>query len=619
MTNQRLVAMLRLFILGVILSGVPQSGAFLAAGTSGSGLYVSGKSQRIQNSAEYWHTVDDGHADGPSLWRFSDSGVSQDSNIYGGNGLTPELLQLGTYALSQSPVPADMILSMKIRSTDNDTLGVMFRYKDAWNYYRFSWDRQRAFRRLVKVQEGRAVLLAEDRVPYDIDTVYDLTVITLAEQITIRIDGADVFSVRDGSFAEGAIALYAWGNAASEFSDIAVSPVIPADQAFDDTAPPRVVIAAPSQEEVFNTTAERMIISGTADDNVSVAEVRWKHASGFSGRASGSDHWSTPPIALEMGANRIDIVAVDAAGNEATAVIDIIRAPEPVLEEAIAANFATVKGTDAGPAAATHVETAPETTITDETVRAPENNQLETAASADSSTVTVASAAPQSAAVPSGGEPLDRTGTADGNEIPIAAAAASDRPTPPVAAPAMPAVGASGGGDAVSAPVAMAPVDENYTVGPGDLLEISLWKDESLSRVVTVLPDGTVGFPLLGALQVSGKTVAEIRQETTARLEQYAPDPVVTVAVQQVNSLVVYVIGRVNRPGHYLLNRTVDVLQALTMAGGLTPFAKETDIKVFRKKNGQNTVFRFNYDEVSSGVKMEQNIELLRGDVVVVP
>jgi polysaccharide biosynthesis/export protein len=175
--------------------------------------------------------------------------------------------------------------------------------------------------------------------------------------------------------------------------------------------------------------------------------------------------------------------------------------------------------------------------------------------------------------------------------------------------------------DASSGPVATPLAGPDYIIGPGDMLEINVWRDDALSKVVTVLPDGTIYFPLLGQFVAAGKTVAQLKQEIEEKVVPYVSDPVLLVDVKQVNSMIIYVIGRVNAPapGRFVLNTHVNVLQALSMAGGLNPFAKRDKIKVFREEGGKTKIFNFKYDDVVDGIHLEQNIQLKRGDVVVVP
>lgn len=162
-------------------------------------------------------------------------------------------------------------------------------------------------------------------------------------------------------------------------------------------------------------------------------------------------------------------------------------------------------------------------------------------------------------------------------------------------------------------------VDSGYQIGPEDVLAISVWKEEGLKVEALVRPDGGLSFPLIGDIQAAGKTAVQLREEITRKLEKFIPDPVVSVGLLKVAGNKVYVIGKVNKPGEFPAGRYIDVLQALTMAGGLTPFAAENDIKVLRKDSGKDVVFRFRYSDVKSGENLEQNIRLKGGDVVVVP
>jgi polysaccharide export outer membrane protein len=158
----------------------------------------------------------------------------------------------------------------------------------------------------------------------------------------------------------------------------------------------------------------------------------------------------------------------------------------------------------------------------------------------------------------------------------------------------------------------------DYVIGAGDILEVSVWKDPALTRQVVVLPDGTISFPLVGRLAAAGKTVEELSAAVEEKLTRYIPEPDLSVIVQQVNSQVVYVIGKVNRPGHIPLNRNIDVLQALAMAGGLNVFADEKDIRIFRRTENQTMVIPFNYKAVTEENRLQENIFLKRGDVIVV-
>lgn len=158
-----------------------------------------------------------------------------------------------------------------------------------------------------------------------------------------------------------------------------------------------------------------------------------------------------------------------------------------------------------------------------------------------------------------------------------------------------------------------------FLIGPEDVLEISVWKEEGLEREVLIRPDGRLSFPLAGDVQAAGRTPEQVQADITSRLKKYIPDPVVTVTVKTVGGNKIYVIGQVKNPGAYVIGRYVDVIQALTMAGGLTPFAAENSIQVLRREGAKQTVLPFEYAQVKKGRNLEQNIFLTGGDTVVVP
>ncbi len=170
-----------------------------------------------------------------------------------------------------------------------------------------------------------------------------------------------------------------------------------------------------------------------------------------------------------------------------------------------------------------------------------------------------------------------------------------------------------------STDTAAAPIRAPYTVNPGDVLSITVWKEEDLQRQIIIRPDGAFSFPLAGEIPAENKSIEQIRQMVTERLEKYIPDPVVTVAVENLGGNKVYVIGQVNRPGEFPATGQVDVMQALSMGGGMTPFAQLGDIRILRRENGKLTAIRFDYKDVEKGKRLHQNIILEPGDVVVVP
>jgi polysaccharide export outer membrane protein len=163
------------------------------------------------------------------------------------------------------------------------------------------------------------------------------------------------------------------------------------------------------------------------------------------------------------------------------------------------------------------------------------------------------------------------------------------------------------------------PVDTAYLVQPGDSLTITVWKEQDLQGEFLVRPDGGLTFPLAGNVEAGGHTVEEIRTVLTSRLSKYIPDPVVTVAVKTANGSMIFVVGKVNRPGNFALVRPIDVMQALSLAGGTTPFADVDGIRILRREGERQLVFRFRYDDVRRGRALSQNILLQSGDTVVVP
>src|SRR6186713_1117488 len=124
---------------------------------------------------------------------------------------------------------------------------------------------------------------------------------------------------------------------------------------------------------------------------------------------------------------------------------------------------------------------------------------------------------------------------------------------------------------------------EAYTVKPGDVLSIAVWKEPDLQGPVLVRPDGSFSFPLAGQIDARGRTVAELQQTVTDRLKKFISDPVVTVSISEVKGNKVYVLGQVNKPGEFIVNPRVDVMQALSMAGGTTAFASLSDITILRR------------------------------------
>lgn len=160
---------------------------------------------------------------------------------------------------------------------------------------------------------------------------------------------------------------------------------------------------------------------------------------------------------------------------------------------------------------------------------------------------------------------------------------------------------------------------DTYRVQPGDVLEITVWREEGLEKEVLVRPDGGLSFPLVGNVQVSGKSVEQLQSEVSEKLKRYIPDPSVNVAVKQLSGNKVYVIGKVSRPGEFVATRNIDVVQALSMAGGMTPYAAVNKIHILRRTGSKQSAIPFAYGDIEKGQGLEQNVLLQAGDVVVVP
>jgi polysaccharide biosynthesis/export protein len=164
-----------------------------------------------------------------------------------------------------------------------------------------------------------------------------------------------------------------------------------------------------------------------------------------------------------------------------------------------------------------------------------------------------------------------------------------------------------------------ATTDPNYVIGPQDVLDINVWKEPTVTRTVPVRPDGKISLPLLDDVQAAGLTPMQLSDSLTEKLKKFIAQPQVTVIVTQINSQRVYVIGSIARPGAYPLVPGMTILQALSSAGGFTPFANSKKIFLLRTVNGKQTKFYFNYKEVINGKNSNQNLPVAAGDTIVVP
>jgi polysaccharide export outer membrane protein len=181
--------------------------------------------------------------------------------------------------------------------------------------------------------------------------------------------------------------------------------------------------------------------------------------------------------------------------------------------------------------------------------------------------------------------------------------------------PSQPAVPAMAGDIAKKTATA----DPNYVIGGQDVLDISVWKEPEVSRVVPVRPDGKISLPLLNDVQAAGLTPGALAQQITESLKKYVTNPQVTVIVTTINSQRVYLLGEVSRPGAFPMIPGMTVLQAISSGGGFTQFARTKSIYVLRNENGKQVKYPFNYKEVINGKKPEQDIALKAGDTIVVP
>lgn len=157
-----------------------------------------------------------------------------------------------------------------------------------------------------------------------------------------------------------------------------------------------------------------------------------------------------------------------------------------------------------------------------------------------------------------------------------------------------------------------------FELGPEDVLEISVWKDEALTRQVMVRPDGKISFPLIGDIQVSGLNVEELRQRVQKKLQKYVPDAPVSVLLVKIASPKIYIIGKVNRPGVFIMGQPLSITQALAMAGGVTLFAGD-EVLIIRSENGQQKTIVVNFEKIADGKNLSENIFLKPDDTIIIP
>ncbi|MEC4559949.1 polysaccharide biosynthesis/export family protein [Pseudomonas inefficax] len=163
------------------------------------------------------------------------------------------------------------------------------------------------------------------------------------------------------------------------------------------------------------------------------------------------------------------------------------------------------------------------------------------------------------------------------------------------------------------------PHSATYLLSPGDVVMVSVWQEDSLRQEATVLPDGSITFPLAGRIDVAGLDVTAVEKQVATKLEKFLPDPNVSVVVKSIAGNLVYVQGKVIKPGPVQMAGPTAVLQALSMSGGLDKFADESEIKVVRGTGASQKILPVRYRDLVSGRDMSTNIQLQAGDTLVVP
>jgi polysaccharide biosynthesis/export protein len=162
-------------------------------------------------------------------------------------------------------------------------------------------------------------------------------------------------------------------------------------------------------------------------------------------------------------------------------------------------------------------------------------------------------------------------------------------------------------------------LDQSYLIGPNDVLNIHVWKEPELTQEVTVMTDGKISFPLIGEVMAQGQTVTQLKETIGEQLKKYVTNPEVTVIVRQSRSQWIYTIGKVARPGPYVLESGMTILQALSNAGGFLEWAGTKKVLIVRREGEKEVHIHFNYDDFVSGKNVRQNIFLKPDDTIVVP
>ena len=161
--------------------------------------------------------------------------------------------------------------------------------------------------------------------------------------------------------------------------------------------------------------------------------------------------------------------------------------------------------------------------------------------------------------------------------------------------------------------------DDSYLIGPGDVLSIDIWKEPELSKQVSVRLDGHISLPLVNDIEAAGLTLVQLREQLAEKYKDFVDVPEVSVTLIESRSKRIYLLGKVNTPGEYPLQKNMTVVQAISLAGGLAEWADSADMRLIRKIKGTERTFRVDYDAIVSGEDLAQNVQLQPDDTILVP
>jgi len=278
-----------------------------------------------------WTIVDEGTTDGPSAWSMSGGLITQGSNIYSDVGSATDPQKPGTFITTGDPNWTDYTIRVDVRSRDDDAIGLMFRYLDGDNYYRFSMDKQRGYRRLIKKVRGDVIVLAEDAVVYVQDQWYTLKAEVKGNKIIVSLSDEPVFDISDDSLKSGKIALYSWGNTGCEFENLLVESETGIIFSSVDLKTPTIEFLAPTNADSYDSSDASLDMAGTASDDKEVSAVSWDSSHGESGMAVGTADWVISGIPLIQGENIITVTATDKAGNRGSRTLMVKYTPASMV------------------------------------------------------------------------------------------------------------------------------------------------------------------------------------------------------------------------------------------------------------------------------------------------